>query len=73
MTEGIKILVTVDEKQEKWLDEQIEAINKDKSSWQRKANRQALIRACIRYTMLKKPEFEGRYNKEIYLVKRSWK
>ncbi len=68
MTEGIKILVTVDEELAKWMDETLKEINEKKNSWQTNANRQALIRACIRYTMKHDPPFESHWSRDIYFV-----
>ena len=68
MTEGIKILVTVDEELAKWIDIRLKEINAKKNSWQTNANRQALIRACIRYTMKRDPSFESNWSRDVYFV-----
>lgn len=68
MTEGAKILVTIDDKIEKWIDETLKEINSNKDSWQTHANRQGLIRACIRYAMQKNPAFESHWSRDVYLT-----
>ena len=57
--------MSLDEETQKYVDETVEVINDSKRTYSSKTNRQAVIRAIIRYCKSKNPQFSSGYSKYV--------
>lgn len=55
--------MSLDDETQKYVDDTVEVINLTKRTYSSKTNRQAVIRAMIRYCQSKNPQFDSGYSK----------
>ena len=58
-----RFFMSLDDETQKYVDDTVEVINLAKRTYSSKTNRQAVIRAMIRYCKEKNPQFDSGYSK----------
>lgn len=58
-----RFFMSLDEETQKYVDETVDVLNLTKGQFHPKVTRQSLIRAMIRYTKGKNPQFSSGYSK----------
>ncbi len=67
MTEGITLLCTLSTETMEKIEKIVLQCNKSKGGWQRKVNRQAIIRALVDHALKQNLQYESRYSKEVVI------
>jgi len=62
---GEKLLLSVQPDLLEWIDKWVSQINSKKQSWQQPSNRQAVVLACIKFSMKRDAKFTSRYRREV--------
>ena len=71
MSETTIVHCTIDTEDVEKIDKMLECLNAKKAGWQRKSNRQSVIRCLVKWAVKQDLVLDSRYSKEVYVVKTS--